>query len=218
MSEYYRPDYNVLYISHLDEGHRYWILPVSPATITDTMTTTFQETNALGRSAPVLTYSNSGPRTVQISLKFRIDEFDDKNRNNPTVTEIPGEYLYDDFIRALQSIALPKYDISNKAVEPPLVALRLANEVFIKGVINSNIGIIYSLPIIYGNRYSVVEVTFTITEVDPYDAATVFKEGSFRGVVRTLRDGMGLSVAGSNNKSAATGPRKTTPFTRREAF
>jgi hypothetical protein len=83
--------------------------------------------------------------------------------------------------------------MSNKAVEPPLVALRLSNEVFIKGVITSDINVIYGLPIIYGNRYASVEVSFTITEVDPYDAATVFTNGSFRGVVKTLKDGMGLA-------------------------
>jgi hypothetical protein len=194
----YQPDLNVIYISHLDKDYQYWILPSTPTTITDTMTSTFQETNALGRSAPVLTYSNSGPRRVQISLSFRIDDFSEKNANNKSIQkgccrpEI-GEYEHDGFLRALQSVSLPKYDMSNKAVEPPLVALRLANEVFIKGVITSDIGITYGLPIIYGNRYACVEVTFTITEVDPYDAAAVFTNGSFRGVVKTLKDGMGLS-------------------------
>ena len=194
----YQHDLNVLYISHLDKEYQYWILPSTPTTITDTMTSSFQETNALGRSAPVLTYSNSGPRRVQISLSFRIDDFADKNANNKSIKkgccrpEI-GEYEHDGFLRALQSVSLPKYDMSNKAVEPPLVALRLSNEVFIKGVITSDINVTYGLPIIYGNRYASVEVGFTITEVDPYDAATVFTNGSFRGVVKTLRDGMGLA-------------------------
>ena len=194
----YNPGYNVIYISHLDKDYQYWILPSTPESITDTMTSTFQETNALGRSAPILTYSNSGPRKIQINLKFRIDDFDEKNINNKYLKKgcckpEVGEYEHDGFLRALQSIALPKYNMSNKAIEPPLVALRLANEVFIKGVVSSDIGVTYGLPIIYGNRYANVEVNFTITEVDPYDSDTVFKNGSFRGVVRTLRDGMGLS-------------------------
>jgi hypothetical protein len=194
----YQHEYNCIYISHLDKDYQYWILPSTPQTITDTMTSTFQETNALGRSAPVLTYSNSGPRRVQITLKFRIDDFEEKNFNNKSIKKgccrpEVGEYAHDGFLRALQSISLPKYDMSNKAIEPPLVALRLANEVFIKGVVSSDIGITYGLPIIFGNRYSVVEVSFTITEVDPYDSEAVFKNGSFRGVVKTLADGMGLA-------------------------
>ena len=189
----YHGEYNVLYISHLDKDYQYWILPSTPASVNDTMTSTFQETNALGRSAPVLTYSNSGPRRVQVNLNFRLDAFEYENKNNPSIT-VPkvGDYYYDGFLHALQAISLPKYDVSNKAVEPPLVALRLANEVFIKGVVSSDIGVTYSLPIIYGNRYAGIEVSFTITEVDPYDAAAVFKNGSFRGVVKTLKDGMGL--------------------------
>jgi hypothetical protein len=190
----YPHETNVLYISHLDKDYQYWKLPATPTSISDTMTSTFQETNALGRSAPVLTYSNSGPRRVQVSFSFRIDAFEYENRDNPSIKPPRvGDYLYDEFLHALQAVSLPKYDITNKAVEPPLVALRLANEVFIKGVISSDIGVTYNLPIIWGNRYSVVEVTFTVTEVDPYDAAAVFKNGSFRGVVKTLRDGMGLA-------------------------
>jgi hypothetical protein len=187
-------DCNVIYISHLDKGYQYWKLPATPTSITDSMTSTFQETNALGRSAPVLTYSNSGPRKVQVAFKFRIDAFEYENRdNNSSKTPKVGEYKYDEFLHALQSISLPKYDMSNKVVEPPLVALRLANEVFIKGVVSSDIAVTYGLPIIYGNRYASVDVSFTITEVDPYDAASVFTNGSFRGVVKTLKDGMGLS-------------------------
>jgi hypothetical protein len=194
----YQHDLNVLYISHLDKKYQYWVLPSTPTTITDTMTSNFQETNALGRSAPVLTYSNSGPRRVHINLSFRIDDFAEKNANKKYDSRAccrpgVGEYEHDGFLHALQSVSLPKYDMSNKAIEPPLVALRLSNEVFIKGVITSDINVTYGLPIIYGNRYASVEVDFTITEVDPYDAAAVFTNGSFRGVVKTLKDGMGLS-------------------------
>jgi hypothetical protein len=185
----YDHEASVLYISHLDKGMQRWVLPSTPVNITDTMTSTFQETNALGRSAPVLTYSNSGPRRVQINLSFRIDAFEWENRNNNSIpAPAVGDYYFDGFLHALQSVSLPKYDTSNKVVEPPLVALRLSNEVFIKGVVSSDIGVTYSLPIIYGNRYAGVEVSFTVTEVDPYDASAVFKNGSFRGVVKTLRD------------------------------
>ena len=55
-----------------------------------------------------------------------------------------GEDYVDSLIKALQSIAVPRYNLSNKAVEPPLVALRLSQEVFIKGVVTSAIGLAHS--------------------------------------------------------------------------
>ncbi len=184
---------NYIYISHLDQNFQAWRLPCCPESITDSMESSFNSATALGRSAPVYTYSHSGPRTVVIDLAFRIDQFDDENMVNPYAPPAaPGEYQVDGFIRALQAISLPKYDMSNKAVEPPLVALRLSNEVFIKGVVTSPIQVTYGLPLIYGERYAFIKVSLTVTEVDPYDATAVFKNGSFRGLVSSLRSKMGL--------------------------
>jgi hypothetical protein len=105
-----------------------------------------------------------------------------------------GEDYVDNLIKALQAIAVPRYNLSNKAVEPPLVALRLSQEVFIKGVVTSAIGLEYKLPILSNGKYAQVSLSFTVSEVDPYDATTVFQNGSFRGVVRTLKDRMGLNI------------------------
>lgn len=202
---------NYIYISHLDKDHQYWKLPCCPSSITDTMESTFQATQALGRSAPVYTYSYSGPRVVNVDLHFRIDAFDDENANNPTAinSTAAGEYMLDGMVRALQSISLPKYSASNKAIEPPLVALRLSNEVFIKGIVTSPIQLTYELPIIYGDRYAQVRLSLSITEVDPYDAATVFQNGSFRGVVKTLRDGMGFDTKSKASSGASSSAAKT---------
>jgi hypothetical protein len=51
---------NYIYISHMDEGFKYWRLPTEPDTINDQMQSTFQATSALGRSAPVYTYGQNG--------------------------------------------------------------------------------------------------------------------------------------------------------------
>lgn len=185
------PD-NYLYISHLDEDFKFWQLPCTPETISDSMASTFNETSALGRSAPVFTYSKSGPRTVQISLKFHRDMMDALNVGVSNSELKLGDDYVDNLIKALQSIAVPKYNLSNKAVEPPLVALRLSREVFIKGVVTSAIGLEYALPILSNGKYAQVNVSFTVSEVDPYDATTVFQNGSFRGVVKTLKDGMNI--------------------------
>ena len=64
-----------LYISHLDlpEELKYWQLPGYPDEVTDSMKANFSESTALGRSAPVYTFSNAGPRTVQFNLEFHRD-------------------------------------------------------------------------------------------------------------------------------------------------
>ena len=183
---------NYIYISHLDEDFQFWRLPSCPETINDTMGSTFGESSALGRSAPVYTYSKSGPRTVQIELKLHRDMMDDVNMGVSNSPLLEGEDYIDNLIRALQAIVVPKYNLSNKAVEPPIVAMRLSNEVFIKGIVNGSIALTYRLPLLSNGKYASVSLSLTITEVDPYDATTVFKNGSFRGVVQTLKKGMNI--------------------------
>ena len=156
------------------------------------MESTFVGSSALGRSAPVYTYSKSGPRTVQVELKLHRDMMDDVNTGVSNSSLLDGEDYVDNLIRALQATAVPKYNLSNKAVEPPIVAMRLSNEVFIKGIVNGSIGLTYRLPLLSNGKYASVALSITITEVDPYDATTVFQNGSFRGVVQTLKKGMNL--------------------------
>lgn len=220
-----------LYISHLDnidgEDFRFWHLPQFPDSISDSMQSTFEGTNALGRSAPVFTYSNSGPRTVSVTLNLLRDLMDEINasgifanaqeslsqqqsklapwtyiaeerdKDSNVITQeakvlLGNEDYTDQLIKALQAISLPKYNVNNSAVEPPLVAVKFGREVFIKGVVSGNIGVTYTKPILDNEKYNQVQITFSITEVDPYDATTVFKNGSFRGLTQTLRKGMNM--------------------------
>ena len=183
---------NYIYISHLDEDFQFWRLPSCPETIADSMASTFGETSALGRSAPVYTYSKSGPRTVQIELKFHRDMMDDINYGVSNAVLRNGEDYIDNLVHALQAIAVPKYNLSNKAIEPPLVALRLSNEVFIKGIVNGPIALTYALPLLSNGKYAEIHLSITVTEVDPYDASTVFKNGSWRGILQTLKKGMNI--------------------------
>jgi hypothetical protein len=153
------------------------------------MQSTFTETNALGRSAPVYTYSNSGPRNVQIEFKLHRDIMDDVNVGISNVRLQDGDDYVDSLVRALQAISVPKYNLSNKAVEPPLVAVRLGKQLFIKGIVNGPIGITYTKPILENDKYAQISLSINIYEVDPYDATSVYKNGSFRGEVKTLRMG-----------------------------
>ena len=183
---------NYIYISHLDEGFQFWKLPSWPESVSDTMQSSFSQTSALGRTAPVYTYNNSGPRNVRIGLSLHRDIMDEVNTGISNSKLGEGEDYVDNLLRALQSIAVPKYNLTNKAVEPPLVALRLGNEIFIKGIVNGAIGIEYKKPILRNGKYAEIEMSIDIYEVDPYDATEVFKNGGFRGVVKSLRKGMNL--------------------------
>lgn len=179
---------NYIYISHLDlaEEEKYFILPSYPDQLADNMQSNFNQTNALGRSAPIFTYSNSGPRSVQFHIVLHRDLMDDVNSTNLSITPEPGADYVDTLIRALQSIAVPKYNITGKLVEPPWVALRLSNEVFIRGVVSGSVSVEYQKPVLENGKYAVVNVTFTIYEIDPYDASSVFTNGSFRGMTKSL--------------------------------
>lgn len=179
---------NYIYISHLDDGLQYWRLPMWPDDISDQMSSTFNSTTALGRSAPVYTFSNAGPRVVQISLVIHRDEMDDVNMGWSNAKLGFGEDYIENLIHALQSIALPKYNVENKAVEPPLIALRLGNEVFVKGVLLNGVGVSYTKPILENNKYAQLKLSITIAEVDPYDASAVYKNGSFRGMVNSFKN------------------------------
>ena len=183
---------NYIYISHLDDKFQFWKLPTWPDSVSDTMQSTFTPTNALGRTAPVYTFSNSGPRTVQIAIPLHRDIMDEVNIGISNVFLGEGEDYVDNLLKALQAIAVPKYNLQNKAIEPPLVALRLSNEIFIKGIVSGAIGVTYSKPILSNGKYAKIEISMTISEVDPYDATSVFKNGGFRGVVSSLKSRMNI--------------------------
>jgi hypothetical protein len=196
-----------IYISHLDGiAPQYWRLPQYPDEVTDNMQSNFSEQNALGRSAPVYTFSNAGPRTIQFSLEFHRDMIDEANVGYSNVTLRDNEDYSDKLISALQAIAVPKYNLTNKTIEPPLVAIRLGRQVFIKGVVTSGIAVSYKKPILSNEKYAVVAISFTVSEVDPYDASVVYTNGSFRGLVSSMRKGMGLEEEGASTKIASTAP------------
>lgn len=154
------------------------------------MTTNFYSQNALSRSAPVWSYSNSGPRTVAVSVELHRDMFDQVNfeAGGMKLDNLDEDYV-DTVVRKLQSISVPKYEASSKSVQPPMVAVRFGNELFIKGIVTGNIKVSYDKPILEGNRYAKVNIGFTVVETDPYDADTIAQQGSFRGITRSWMKG-----------------------------
>jgi hypothetical protein len=63
------------------------------------MQSNFAQTNALGRTAPVYTFSNSGPRTVQIGLPLHRDIMDEVNIGISNVFLGEGEDYIDNLLK-----------------------------------------------------------------------------------------------------------------------
>ena len=185
---------NYIYIYHLhtdkaDEG-TWCLIPVYPESLTDSLQSSFSSQNALSRTAPVYSYSYSGPRTVQFTFNLHRDLMDDMNYNRSNMKVAIGDDYVDTLIKNLQSIALPNYNAKGKEVEPPMVAVRIGEELFIKGVVASGITVSYGKPILSNNKYAQVSISFTVSEIDPIDANTVAQYGSFRYLTKTFKDGI----------------------------
>jgi hypothetical protein len=174
---------NYIYLYHLDA---FVVLPTVPETVSDAMATTFAQTPIMMRTAPIFSYSYSGPRTININLTLRRDMFEALNVNVSNLAVEIGDDYVDTIIKQLQAASLPRYAIENKMVDPPMVAVRFGSDIFIKGVLTGGITVTYGLPLLESNKYASIEIQFTVAEVDPYDAETVTKTGSFRGLARTL--------------------------------
>jgi len=64
-------------------------------------------------------------------------------------------------------------------VSPPIVAMRIGNEVYIKGILKG-CGISYGGPILRNGKYATIDVSIKVEETEPYDAEMVAEYGSFR--------------------------------------
>ena len=75
-------------------------------------------------------------------------------------------------------------------VNPPIVAMRLGRDIFIKGVVEGSVGLTYKFPILENGKYALISLNFAVAEVDPYDAWDAANYGSYRGLDRTLEQRM----------------------------
>ena len=163
-------------------------LPLYPESLSDSTSVEFSATSPLSRSAPIYSYVKSGPRAVQITLPLHRDMMNAVNVKASTlnVPDLAETDYVDIMINQLQSIALPRYAATEKMVDPPLIAVRFGQELFIKGVVTGEVSTQYETPILTTDKYARVTVSFTVNEVDPYDAVGVAKFGSFRGLSQDL--------------------------------
>lgn len=187
---------NYIYFYHID---KFMLIPCYPDSIADQMGVDFQSSTPLSRSAPIFSYSKSGPRSFNINIKLHRDMMQDinYNRSNYVLNNLAAGDLNDDYVDALakelQAAAIPNYLASSKTVKPPMIAVRFGNEIFCKGVIQSSVTVTYSGPLLSyenGDKYASVEFSFTMVETDPYSADMVVKNGSFRGLNSTLEKGL----------------------------
>lgn len=174
---------NYLYMYHTDT---FIVLPTCPEQIQDSMSATFSSTDILSRSAPIYAYSYSGPRTININLSLHREMMSQINYAVSNVKVEIGDDYVDTMIKQLQAVVVPKYQASQKMVNPPMVAVRFGNDIFIKGVVSGSISVTYKLPVLSNKKYALVDIGFSVHEVDPYDASTVMEQGSFRGLSKTL--------------------------------
>lgn len=182
---------NYIYICHLPSDLNgtgtYIYLPQWPDQIADNIQSSFAQTNALSRSAPVFSYRNSGPRTVEVSVQLHRDMMDEANIGLSNIRPEIGDDYVDTIIKQLQAVALPNYHNANKEVEPPMVAVRFGEDVFIKGVVDGGVTVEYVKPLLTNNKYAVCNISFKVMEIDPQDAVSIAKVGSFRNVTRTFK-------------------------------
>ena len=186
---------NYIYIYQLN---KYLIIPTYPEQINDSIGSSFAQTNILSRTAPIYSYSYSGPRKIQFSINLHRDMMYQFNRTNLNFIDEVGRSLNEDYvdtlIRYLQAMALPSYTagqvqkavVEGKLVNPPVIAVRFGNTLFIKGIVDGDVGVSHSGAIDSNKKYKEVSVTFTVAETEPQDAETIAKWGSFRGLEAVL--------------------------------
>ena len=173
---------NYIYLYHTDT---LIVVPAYSDSITDQISANFSPAYLLSRSAPIQSYSNSGPRTIQVKFDLHRDMMQQINYgvSNANVT-IDDDYV-DIMIREIQAICLPSYNTPEKMVNPPMVAVRLGSDIFIKGIVSS-VGVTYNYPILRNGKYALININFGVTEVDPWDAEKVMQTGSYRGLSTNL--------------------------------
>lgn len=183
MERYFRMIDNYVYMYHTGT---LLALPTYADSITDVMSVNFVSSTPLARSSPIYSYANSGPRQLSFTFNLHRDMMQAINYGVSNLdTTINDDYV-DYLINSLQACAVPEYSSTDKMVDPPMVAVRLGNDIFIKGVVLGNVSVTYELPILTTGKYASAKVSFVVAEVDPYSADTIQVAGSFRGLSTSL--------------------------------
>lgn len=158
-------------------------IPVDPEAITDSMSAGWASSTPLSRSAPIYSYQNSGPRSVQLVFDVHRDLMNQFNSVKPG----SKDDAVDKLIKNLEQCVLPTYKNTGKVVNPPIVSVKIRDEIYIKGIV-TNVGKNYKLPLInYGKnspnfKYALVNLNFGVQEITPTNASILMKsnKGGYR--------------------------------------
>jgi len=176
---------NYVYLYHTDT---LIAIPTYPESISDSMSATFTPTTPLARSAPIYSYSASGPRSFTVDLHLHRELMNQINTSASSlnVPNLDSEDYVDILIKQLQAVTLPRYAAAEKMVNPPIIAVRFGTDIFCKGVVAGAITTTFSGPILRNDKYALVDINFPINEIEPYDADSVMTLGSYRGLSTDL--------------------------------
>ena len=177
---------NYIYMHHLNT---YIILPLYPQSVRDSQQANFAPSTPLMRSAPIQSFQGSSARSITFEFQLHREYMSQLNYKKSNAKLDIGDDYVDTLIKDIQACALPKYDSSEKMVDPPIVSVRLGDDIFIKGVVKGPPTVLYQLPIINidgKDKYALVSISFSVDEIDPYSADDIVKIGSFRGLSTSL--------------------------------
>ena len=215
-THYFQMIDNYMYLYHTGT---LLIFPFYPDNIKDTTSVKFNNTEVLSRTSPIYSYENSGPRSIEFGFDIHRDMFKNIQYINTGLKKLAlpkeqrlDETLTDDyadiFINEIQAAAYPVYKAASKMVNPPLVAVRFGKDIFIKGIIKNSVSLQYKLPDLANGKYAQVNFSFTIDEIDPYDANMAIALGSYRNGGSDIGDDMLSKLA----------THQYTPYTRSSGF
>ena len=183
----------------------YIILPTYPEQLSDTQAISYTSSIPLGRSAPIYSYQNSGPRSIGFDFELHRDMMYEINYQN---SSIDTQNLNDDYVdlmaKKIQGAALPEYSVAEKMVNPPIVAVKIGTDIFIKGVITGSVGVQYKPPILETGKYACIHISFSVSEVIPYTASAAMKLGSFRNADYSLATNQLYTMSSYQRESTKT--------------
>ena len=187
----YRQIDNYIYLFHTNTMI---VVPSFVDSVTDNLSCSYASSTPLTRSAPIYSYQSSGPRTLQVEFNLHRDMM---RQINYEVSNIPddlsnltkyGDDYVNYMVKAIQAAALPSYEAATKMVNPPIVAVRLGKDIFIKGVVTGSVSVTYAMPITTDGHYASVRIGLNVAEIEPYTAQDVITQGSYRGIPKTLEN------------------------------
>ena len=201
---------NYIYVYHLNQ---FLVLPVFPETISDNLQAQWSETRPLARSAPIQSYASSGPRVVQFGFKLHRDLMNQVNYSRSNMVIPKNDDYLDTVVNCIQSLSVPEYTDATRMVNPPMVAVRIGDQIFIKGIVQS-VTMSYELPLLQTNsglKYAVINLSFTVAETDAYTASYIAEHGSFRGLSSSLERRV-LAYAGQTKALSLSDITETQDF------